>query len=192
MIATVLFPIMHQLYLNWLYSSIYKEYLANKVRVEYFKLTQSLDGIKNKVKSKVDKLYLDAWTDLQFASKDDYKVQSDVTVNKLYDVFYEQLLAIASPSRMALLKSWVKYHLDKLSKCTRHLKNMETGMETTSDSPLNLYLSNEVRNDVMDFSEEFNAYKKRKNHRLTLKKYCKSHGINYEYMSAWLRVNKGH
>lgn len=58
LIAVILAPAFHQVYLNWLFSSIYKGYLKNKVREEYNKYNSSLKGIETKNRSLVDPIYL--------------------------------------------------------------------------------------------------------------------------------------
>ena len=59
MIGIIILPIVYQIYVYWLYSSIYKGYLKEKVAVEYERFHTSMNGIENKEKSKVDKIYLD-------------------------------------------------------------------------------------------------------------------------------------
>ena len=64
-------------------------------------------GIKARDKSRVDEIYLKAWSEEAFVSG------GDPTLTSLYSVLNKQLLIIASPSYYKLLSSWVKFHVKK-------------------------------------------------------------------------------
>lgn len=53
MIGVIILPVVYQIYVYWLYSSIYKGYLKNMVSIEYERFQTSMEGIKNKEKLKL-------------------------------------------------------------------------------------------------------------------------------------------
>ncbi len=68
MVGIILLPIIYQIYVYWLHSSIYKGYLKHHVAFEYERYQKSMAGIKTKDRSRVDDIYMTAWTEAAFAS----------------------------------------------------------------------------------------------------------------------------
>lgn len=189
MIAIILLPIIYQIYVYWLHSSIYKGYLKHHVALEYERYQKSMTGIKEKNRSKVDNIYMTAWTEAAFASG------SDPTLTNFYKVLNQQLLIIASPSYRELLCSWINFHWKRF--CSK-LKNTNSGVrseQTVGYTGLshNMSIQEESNsNSVLDFTKEYADYlvwKKTAGKRNSITAYCQLKNISLKDMKAWLRVN---
>lgn len=190
LIGIIILPIIYQIFVYWLHSSIYKGYLKYHVAEEYNRFRKSMAGIKTKNKSMVDKIYMDAWTDAAFNSSE------DPTLTNFYNVLNEQLLLIASPSYWQLFSSWGMHCFHKLRR-----KN-----DQTSGPAIDIYAIQEVfpqatvsiqsessNKSALDFTDEYQQYckwKKTAGKNSSVKTYCTSKGISSKDMIAWLRVNK--
>lgn len=188
LVAIILLPIIHQLYIYWIFSSIYKGYLKYHVAEEYERYKKSMLGIRNKDKSLVDDIYLEAWTDLKF------RTNEDPTLTSFYQVLNNQLLSVASPTHWQLLISWFKYHINTLkNKCKDDSLN-QFDDNISSINVENLLVQYESKNNnTLDFSKEYNDYKKWKKtagKNNNLKTYCLQYNLNYKDMTAWLRIVK--
>lgn len=190
LVLIVILPIIYQIFIYWLHSSIYKGYLKYHVALEYNRFKKSMEGIKTRDKSKVDKIYMDAWTDAVFASNE------DPTLTSFYKVLNKQLANIASPSYRDLLYSWLSFHWNKIQ-CEN---NKNGDIQTVANvviqnlSQQNLSVQAEsTYSETLDFSEEYKLYckwKKTVGKNGNVKAFCISHGLTYKDMVAWLRVNK--
>lgn len=100
-IFCALFPILHQVLTNWVYSRAYKEYLTQKLNSEIKLYKDSKRGIEEHNRNLVAKVYYDAFNESYFSSN------SDRDITALNDVLYKRLMKITVPSIMLLLL----YHL---------------------------------------------------------------------------------
>lgn len=187
MIGIIIFPIVYQVYVYWLYSSIYKGYLKNKVAVEYNRFHTSMKGIKNKEKSKVDKIYLDIWTDTKFNSGE------DSTLTPFYEELNKQLLIVASPSHWQLVKSWFIHHGKCLAHKFKQNSNNEENIvkEVIQQNQLEQYEKQETKK--LDFQKEYEDYcvwKKTAGKNSGIRVYCAVKKLPVKDVIAWLRVNK--
>lgn len=190
LIAIILLPIIHQLYIYWLYSSVYKGYLKHHVSEEYKRYKDSMLGIKTKDKSKVDEIYMKAWSDAMFISNE------DPTYTTFYQVLTKQLLCIASPTQWQLLMSWIKYHMKRIFSKEKEgpqsvMNETNTNNEKVSDNPLVQYERKDKK--ALDFTKEYNKYiiwKKNVGKKNSLKTFCTENSLNYKDMTAWLRINR--
>ena len=190
LIAIILLPIIHQLYIYWLYSSVYKGYLKHHVSEEYKRYKESMLGIKTKDKSKVDEIYMKAWSDAMFISNE------DPTYTTFYQVLTKQLLCIASPTQWQLLKSWIKYHMKRIFSKEKEgsqsvMNETNTNNEKVLDNPLGQYECKDKK--TLDFTNEYNRYtrwKKKVGKNNSLKIFCTENNINYKDMTAWIRINR--
>lgn len=155
LVAIILLPIIHQLYIYWIFSSIYKGYLKSHVAEEYERYKKSMLGIRNKDKSMVDAMYMEAWTDIKF------RTNEDPTLTSFYQVLNNQLLSVASPTHWQLLISWFKYHIKTL-KNKRKDDSLHQFVDNRSSINVdNLLVQYESKNNnTLDFSKEYNDYKK--------------------------------
>lgn len=187
LILIILLPIVHQLYIYWLYSSVYKGYLKYHVSKEYKRYKESMLGIKTKDKSKVDRIYMEAWSDAKFSSN------QDPTYTTFYNVLTKQLLFVASPSHWQLFISWIKHHKRRIFSNDNEsisFRLEDVFEETASNNPLVKY---EYKKSTLDFTEEYEKYinwKKIGGKSKNLKSFCSEYRVSYKDMSAWLRVNK--
>lgn len=187
MIGIILIPIAYQIYVYWLYSSIYKGYLKKRVSVEYDRFHVSMEGIKNKEKNKVDKIYLDIWTDTKFNSGE------DSTLTPFYEELNKQLLIVASPTHWQLVKSWFKHHgVCLLRKFKRNSVEGEHVVHITiPQNQLEQYENQEPK--TLNFQKEYEdycAWKKTAGKNSSIRAYCMLKKISAKDMIAWLRVNK--
>ena len=190
LIAIILLPIIHQLYIYWLYSSVYKGYLKHQVSEEYERYKVSMLGIKTKDKSKVDEIYMKAWSDAMFMTNE------DSTYTTFYQVLIKQLLCIASPTQWQLLMSWIRYHMKRIfSKEKGDLPSVmnetNTNNEKVLDNPLGQYERKDKK--ALDFTNEYDRYirwKKKVGKNNSLKIFCTENNLNYKDMTAWLRINR--
>lgn len=187
MIGIVLIPIVYQIYVYWLYSSIYKGYLKHKVSVEYERFHTSMDGIETKEKSKVDKIYLDIWTATKFNSEE------DTTLTPFYEELNKQLLIVASPTHWQLIRSWIIYHM----RCFFQKWNRKSTNESNIASDLLTHKQLEQyanqKQQKLDFSKEYEDYctwKKNAGKKSNIRAYCVAKNLSTKDMIAWLRVNK--
>lgn len=187
MIGIIVLPVVYQMYIYWLHSSIYKGYLKTHVSREYERYRRSMDGIKAKDKTKVDKIYLDAWTDVAFSSN------ADPTLTSFYQVLNKQLLIIASPSYKQLIFSWISFHFNKF--IHRKNKSHKNTIINNIEVPLFSRSLQEEKNinTTLDFTKEYERYclwRKNAGKNNNIKAFCSEQKLSYKDMCAWLRVNK--
>lgn len=189
MIGIILLPIIYQIYVYWLHSSIYKGYLKHHVAFEYERYQKSMAGIKSKDRSRVDDIYMTAWTEAAFASG------ADPTLTSFYKVLNQQLLIIASPSYWELLCSWANFHLKRISSKFKKEKTELKSEQINGDNVLTQNIS--IQNEgncvpVLYFTQEYADYlvwKKSAGKRNSVTAYCQLKNIPLKDMKAWLRVN---
>lgn len=190
LIGVIILPVIYQIIIYWLHSSIYKGYLKYHVRSEYERFKRSMAGIKNRDKSEVDKIYMDAWTDAAFASNE------DPTLTTFYMVLNQQLLRIASPSYWQLLSSWILHHLNGLSKKRKSANNGQIVADDEKHEMIQQSISLQTectRSAALDFTKEYLQYcewKKTAGKNNSIKTFCSKKGISAKDMIAWLRVTK--
>lgn len=186
-VLVVVIPVFYQLYVNWIYSSVYKGYLKNKVGIEHKRYSDSIEGIKNKKKEKVDKVYLEKWTDVMFSSS------GDDTITGFSTVLFDKLLKAATPSQFCLIKSWLKHKL-KAVNCDKTASIQKTTPQTVqeiacidSNSPLAKF------RQTGEYSRKYEDFLvwQRKTHR-PLDVYCRIKNIKYDEMQAWVVANRPH
>lgn len=186
MIGVIILPVVYQIYVYWLYSSIYKGYLKNMVSIEYERFQTSMEGIKNKEKTKVDRIYLDIWTDTKFNSGE------DSTLTPFYEELNKQLLIVASPSHWQLINSWLKHHSKYfVHKFKQNSNDVEKEGKVIILNQLEQYENQEQQK--LDFSKEFEDYclwKKTAGKKSSIRAYCTAKKLQTKDMIAWLRVNK--
>lgn len=102
-VAIIIIPVLHQLYLDWLYSRIYKGYLKKKLEKEYTKYQSSLQGIKTKNKKLVHKHYMPACIDICFETDED----EDESYTAFNRVLQNRLVKATSPSQINLIFSLI-------------------------------------------------------------------------------------
>ena len=147
-------------------------------------------GIKTKDKSKVDEIYMKAWSNAMFTSNE------DPTYTTFYQVLTKQLLCIASPTQWQLLMSWIKYQMKRIFSKEKEgplslMNETNTNNEKVSDNPLVQYERKDEK--ALDFTNEYNKYirwKKKVGKNNSLKTFCTGNSLNYKDMAAWLRINR--
>lgn len=183
MIGIIVLPVAYQIYVYWLYSSIYKGYLKDKVAIEYNRFSTSMTGIKNREKNKVDKVYLDIWTDTKFNS------EGDTTLTPFYKELNNRLLVLASPTHWQLVSSWFCYQ----GRTFIHKRKLKS--KNASDMTTNMVIQNQLEKyeiGNVDFQKEYEdycAWKKKARKNTSLKAYCAANKLPAKEVIAWLRDN---
>ncbi len=187
-IIILLLPILHQLWVNWLYSSVYKGYLKKQVELEYEKYKRSKEGIEKRKKEIIDPEYLEAWNDQYFKNED-----SDQSLTIFNRVLYYRLLKIASPSIWRLFWSFLCHWRVKIYSLLKKKKGM-VKVEDKSVNANDIFSIIPKENFKLDFSKEYSIYRQWKKDRngknASVKVFCIEKSINAKDMIAWLRVNK--
>lgn len=186
LVAIIILPVIHQLYLYWIYSSIYKSYLQHHVAIEYNRFKNAMEGIRNRDKSLVDDIYMAAWIETKF------RTNEDPTLTTFYIVLNKQLLSIASPTHWQLLISWLKKHIQRIcNKKENKDYDNDYNIQVDNDNTLMQYESD--NNEKKDYSIEFRNYKEWKKtagKNSSLKTYCVQFKIKYKEMVSWIKSNK--
>lgn len=188
-IIVLLLPILHQLWVNWIYSSVYKGYLKEQVKLEYDKYKRSKEGIERRKKDMIDSEYLEAWNDQYFKNED-----SDQSLTIFNRVLYSRLLKIASPNIGILCYSYLKHWVMRVYKIVgKKTDENNDEIENLSDTSNDIFSVIPKERVKLDFSEEYKEYCQWKNNRKckkSIKDFCIEKSINAKDMIAWLRVNK--
>lgn len=188
-IIVLLLPILHQLWVNWIYSGVYKGYLKKQVELEYEKYKRSKEGIEKRKKDIIDPEYLEAWNDLYFNNED-----SDRSITIFNRVLYNRLLEIASPSIWRLFWSLLCHWTVKICRMFNKKKGAMEEVEDKSFDANDILSIIPKENVKLDFSKEHSEYLKWKKGRngknASVKVFCIEKSINAKDMIAWLRVNK--
>lgn len=185
-VLIILYPIIHQLILNWLFSSVYRGYLSSIISNEYEKYISSKEGITKRKKELIDKEYLAAWNDSYF--KDG---EYDLSLKSFNDVFEARLIKALNPSTVKLIYSLLifklKCLLQRSKRQTKPIINQTLEGVITDEYKIPVY------NQVLDFHNEYQDFLKwkRQSHSgyANLKSYCVQHGIKYKDMVAWVKVH---
>lgn len=187
-IILVLFPILHQLTINWLYSSVYRGYLKDRIHDEYEKYDNSKKGIEQRRKDLIDKEYLQAWNDEYFNNGG-----LDWSLTIFNQVLNRRLIQAVTPSVYilcwSLLKHWCTYKIPAmLKKKNKKIDSSNSGVEIPAE-----YIHPQY-SQVLDFTVEYNNFLR---WRTTcgepypsLKLFCDQNNIKYKDMVAWVKVNK--
>lgn len=183
LVIFILIPIIYQLFINWLHSSIYIQHLNIIFSKEYDDYSKAKRGLANQNDDLVSPDYLQA-----IGSSQIRKDEKD-SVNVLCDVLKNRLSGNTTPSHHTLMICWIKYliagnHRNKTESkilnqpSTQQISVVVNATEAATPKP------------TLDFTAEFKRYnnQKKSNHRLNLKTFCKNERINFKDMTAWLRV----
>lgn len=128
-IVALLFPILIQLFRNWLYSTIYLKYMEQKVGICYRKYDEALRFNGNEITS-IDPKYQNAvHTAMRTQTSQDKRIDEFV---KILEKDVSQYVSV--PSVYSLLLSWAKYQWN-YNKNPMHTK--EQGMKKEKDELLN-------------------------------------------------------
>ena len=186
LVIVLISPIMYQLYIYWLYSSVYKGFLKTHISKEYNKFKKSMEGIKNSDRTIVDTVYLEVWTDEKWNN-----TGQDATLTPYYNKLSEQLLNVASPTHSKLLFSWLKHHFSKLFRIKLKAEPIDSNIHESTKDMLSQYEAN--KKGTLDFTKEYLQYcewKKTAGKNNSIKTFCSKKGISAKDMIAWLRVTK--
>lgn len=160
----ILGPILHQLYINWLYSSVYKGFMKYKAETEYDIYISALEAIEKGDKKKLNSDYWNEWTTKTFENKD-----ADKTSKSLYNVLCIRLEKSVRPNSWCLMFSLLR----------SKLRNKQVNTATISSYR------------ATDYSALFQEYEKfKKTNEISLKSYCSMQGISFQQMVKVARQRK--
>lgn len=186
LVLLVSFPILHQLYLDWLYSRIYKAYLRNKVKHEYEKYKKSLEGILSHKEALVHEHYKEACFKSCFSAKDD---DVDDTLTLFNDVLRAKLLSAASPNQMTLLLSLFRYRVTSICKSMMCLCNRNNNRKT-EDNSIEPDLTQFMIKDYSVAYQDYIVESKKPNGPKNIRAYCKQHNLDTEEMIIWVKKTR--
>ena len=158
---------LHQLFLNWLYSSVFKGYIKSKVNEEYLIYTNAIISYKKGNKKLIHKDYLEALFSRFMESDNKSK---DLLVQDLIDVLYSRLNKIVNPSPNKLIVSFCinKFHVWKQVLFRFSRNKPETFVSTYS---------------YLNYEEEYDRYCREKDiNYIPLRSYCKQKGLDIHQM----------
>lgn len=183
LVLLVSFPILHQLYLDWLYSRIYKAYLSDKVKREYDKYKKSLEGIQSHKEVLVHDHYKEACFKSCFSAKDD---DADDTLTLFNEVLRTRLLSAASPNQLTLLLSLFRYWVSSICNILMNLchKNDDRQIE---DMNIELDLAQFMIKDYSAAYQDYVIESKKPNGPKNIRAYCKLHNLDTEEMIIWVK-----
>lgn len=199
-VLVILLPIIHQLIINWLFSSVYRGYLSSTIAREYDKYISSKDGVKQRKKELMDEEYLAVWNDSYF-NEGEY----DLSLNGFNKVLETRLIKAINPSSIKLICSLLlfklKYLWGKISNYyTTKFKQLTKVTPPIISQALEGIITDEYKNPiyncVLDFHNEYQDFLRWKKlphsecEYPSLKSYCDLHGIKYKDMVAWVKVHK--
>lgn len=194
LLCLLILPVIYQMIVFWEYSRMYKGYLSQKIYDEYQRYKNSLEGINEGDKDKVDLEYMTVWAEGKIQNKND----EDNSLDNLNRHLFERLLCVASPSQRTLFLSYVRF---KIRSLVTYLTNVKKKLSSTqqdeasvsSEKPTETYLSQyQISKPTLDFSKEYKDYIQWRNTvrgpQKGIADYCKSHGVNAKDMTAWVKV----
>lgn len=197
-VLVILLPIIHQLIINWLFSSVYRGYLSNIAASEYEKYIASKNGVKQKNKELIDKEYLAVWNDSYFKDGG-----YDLSLSGFNEVLEARLIKAINPSSIKLICSLLLFKIKCLvrtisNRCALNQKQLSKTVQTPISQTLEGIITDEYKNTiyncVLDFSNEYQDFLKWKkqthSEHPSLKLYCDQHSIKYKDMVAWVKVHK--
>lgn len=183
LVLLVSFPILHQLYLDWLYSRIYKAYLRDKVKCEYIKYEKSWEGIQSHKEVLVHEHYKEACFKSCFSTKDD---DADDTLTLFNEVLRTRLLSAASPNQLTLLCSLFRYWVTSIYSSLTYLCH-----RNKNEQILNASMEPDLAQFMIkDYSASYQDYlmeSKKNNGPKNIRAYCKLHNLDAEEMIIWVK-----
>lgn len=181
LVIVLLFPIIHQLFINWMHSGVYLGYLNSRFSHEYDVYERSMQGVKQNNRDMVEEDYFQAFgtAKINNSGQDSENVFTEVLKSRLKDK--------STPGNTQLICSWLKYRVHRL-----RLPGAATDTKATEEIPKTAVSDVVKPTPALDFAKEYNQYEteKQKNGRLKLKEFCHRENINYKDMHAWVRVFK--
>lgn len=185
LVIFLLIPIIYQLFINWLHSSIYNRHLNAIFSKEYDDYAKAKSGLANHNVALVSRDYREA-----IGSSLIRKDEQD-SVNVLADVLKSRLSGITTPSHHILIISWIKYLIAN----KRNNKIEDNNPNETPTQPISVVVNaaeNATPKPNLDFTAEFERFhnQKKSNRKLNIKTFCKNEKINFKDMNAWVRVYK--
>ena len=179
-IILIVTPVLFRLYVNWLNSTVYINYLVSGLQREYDAFVKTKDAIDKKDKSSADNSYDSIFKDAFFSDSPEKDQVYTALVKRLVD----RLIDVCKPvSNIQLLK----HRFSKSYKET--IPNERDVVKTyalpSADDVRDMQLDNTIFNSLcLEYS---------KHHNVSLEKFCKDKGIekNYfqEYRKKWLKSN---
>ncbi len=109
LVILLLFPIIYQIYINWLYSQAYVQHLISTLNNEYEKYLKTNKAINDRDKKLADDGYMKVFSDSYFENNG-----QDVVVTKFNQAVLDRLIeACKPPVPYVLIKKWISIKFDK-------------------------------------------------------------------------------
>lgn len=169
-------PILYQLAINWLYSSVYFGYIKAKVGTEHQQYQQALGALRACKKIDMPDKYLDAWTEQNFP--DGSTRTGDNSITAFTRVLIKSIEKQALPGKYGLLFSWIKFKFSKLfNSDNNHIVSEATPQNQPAET---------------DYSEIYDKYVQahKLDYKVNLKRYCRENNHDYKEMVEWCKINR--
>lgn len=181
---SISFPILFQLFENWLYSGIYRSYISYNIQQEYNTYESSKKGIEQGIKESIDKAYLQAWNDSILVNK-----KSDVSLAGLNGVLFMRLKKLTHPNMVvllvSLLASYKRHFVCMVKDKFNHKKEKAKNPIQQQQSSVNEYAGKK------DFAKEYDEFcRHQSSSGMTVRAFCTQEKINLKDFIAWMRINK--
>lgn len=189
-ISFILFPLIWQIIVSWVYSSLHVGYVREKIEQEIQEYTLAIDLLYKKNKTEMPNGYSNIYTNQVLRDADK---ANDTCVELFNERLLKQIKDASQPnSTFCILKSWIKFKIRNL------WTNEQTNSLTTTKSAPSKYsmpeqiLKSSTITLKLDYAEAYKNYctlkkkYKKKGARLGLKEFCREYGHKYEEMKLWL------
>lgn len=180
LVLSLLIPILHQLFTNWIYSRVYKEYYKKKLVEEIRLYNDSKQGIELRQKEKVALPYLSAFNDSYFDGE-------DRNITSLNNVLFNRLLALSRPPIWKLLLSYFKYQFFFLFTHIKESVNKYRNSDVHSHEELPDGANTGNITYELYYTKLLTFQKARKGN---VRDSCKKEGIDAKKFIAWIHLNK--
>ena len=182
-------PLIWQIIVSWVYSSLYIGYVKAEIDREIQEYTHAIELLNKKNKSEMPNGYSDIY--LGEVLKD-VNNANDTCVELFNNRLLGQIKVVTQPhSTIEILRSWFKFRF-KVKKNNQDVPIKPTISKSPKYSIPEKVLQSSTVTLKLDYKAEYKAYKdlkkknKRKGSKYGLKDFCKEHGYKYEEMKLWI------
>lgn len=192
-ISFISIPAAWQIFVSWIYSSLYIGYVRDEIEHEIQEYTLAVDLLNKKDKSEMPNGYSDIYVDQVLK---DINNANDTCVELFNNRLLDQIKNVSQPKgTFIILWSWIKFNYRKLRNKKNNVQRIH--IKTIQSTPSKYSIPEQILQSStvtlkLDYAEEHKLYKELKKNnkergvKYGLKDFCKEHGCKYEEMKIWL------
>ena len=194
-VALVTLPVLWEIFLRWLFSSVYSGYLRSyvmKVKRDY---DNAIVALKSSGRIQIPRVYRKLIKDSLYSSSGD-KTLSDICIQGYIDIRNNKLFEISQyPNGFRIFISWIGYTIQRCFKWGKSLK----GTRNNSLLPLqanSLAVVPPQKDDqvvILNFQKEYDEFvfeRAKMKGKLSVKQFCQQHNYDSDAMVTWLKQRK--